>query len=124
MMKNILISIFMLGSISFANEIDESQTGKYQILWGDPYIYVLDTANGDLFARTEGWKKKYLTSHIDSKLSEGPIGTYQFAYLGNEFEFFSNQLFLINTATAEVYKSKKGKWRLEKFKKNDIADNR
>ena len=119
----------MAASISVANETDEFQTGRYQILWGDPYMYVLDTTNGDLFVRTEGLNKKlkfekYLTSNIDSKLNEGPIGTYQFAYYGNEFEFCWNQLYLINTATAELYQNKKGKWRLEKFKKNDIADNR
>ena len=53
-MRNIIILFMILVSISIANQMDDSQIGRYQILGNNDNfvkLLILDTTNGDLFMR-------------------------------------------------------------------------
>ena len=127
-MRNIIILLMILVSISIANQMDDSQIGRYQILGNNDNfvkLLILDTTNGDLFMRVNKLKKNKnlkLTTLIESNLETAPIGTYQLAHTFIP-ENFIDVKFLINTSNAQIYQAHKGKWVKEQYKENNILDN-
>ena len=122
-LKSILFLIF--SSIILSNSIEESETGRYQILNNDDTfvkLYILDTTNGDLFQRSNKLRKNKnlkITQIIDSKLESKPIGTYQLAHTKDPDNFI-DVMFLVNTSSGQIFQLKKGKWVKEEYKENDL----
>ena len=138
-MKKIWLVFLLVITVSNlnANDLNLDNIGKYQISSTSSSIYILDTANGDLYQRFKFSKKnKSISKIIDSDLPDNKIGTYQFASLNESsnpslLDIVVPEItrFMMNTSTGEIYefkhakRKKKAKWELEKFKSNDILNN-